>query len=95
MLDCKIKKFEDQTVFSTRVYKLNEDDQVPDEIELSISMNFIQNSAESDIDNISIRSQIDHQIQNQGTKESSGFLWKFFEYKILFMKLLKKMNEFL
>ena len=63
-------KFKYQTVFSARFDKQNEDDQVLDEIEFFINLNINNNLIESDIDNIDIKSQLEHQIQQQEMKDS-------------------------
>ena len=57
-------------MFSARFDKRAEDDQVLDEIEMYISLNIIQNSTESDIDIIDVRSELEKQIQNQEKKDS-------------------------
>ena len=44
-------------MFSARFYKLDEDDQVLDEIELYIILNIIRNLTEHVFDNVNIRSQ--------------------------------------
>ena len=63
-------KFKYHTLFSASFYKIIEEDQTNNEIELYINLNIIQNLTESDIDNIDVRSQLEHQIQNQEMKES-------------------------
>ena len=57
-------------LFSASFYKNNEEDQRNDEIELFINLNINNNLTESDIDNIDLKSQLEHQIQIQETKES-------------------------
>ena len=51
-------------------YKINEQDQRSDEIELNINLNINHKLTESAIDNIDVRSQLEHQIQVQETRES-------------------------
>ena len=58
-------KFNYNTFFSASFYKIIEKVQRINEIELSINLNINHNLTESDIDNIDVRSQIEHQIQNQ------------------------------
>ena len=62
-------KFNYHTLFSASFYKINEEDQRKNEIELYIHLKINNNLTESDIDNIDIRSQLEHQIQIQETKE--------------------------
>ena len=63
-----------RTVFSTRFDKQDEDDQVLDEIEIWIILNFNRNLTESDIDEIDVRPQLEQQIWNQESKDSG---WRF------------------
>ena len=74
-------KFINHILFSASIYKIKEEDQRSDEIELFFDLNINKNLTESDIDNIDIKSQLDHQIQIQETKESD---WIF--DKIIAMK---------
>ena len=67
-------KFKYQTVFSARFDKQNEDGQLLDEIELFINLNMNYNITQSDIDNIDIKSPLEHQIQKQEMKDSG---WRF------------------
>ena len=62
--------FKYHTLFSASFYKINEEDQRNNEIELYINLNINHNLTESDIDNIDVRSQLEHQIQNQKMKDS-------------------------
>ena len=62
--------FNYQTVFSARFDKQDEDNQVLDETELFINLNFIHNLTESDLDKIDFRSPVEHQIQQQEMKYS-------------------------
>ena len=64
-------KYKYHTLFSASLYKINEEDQRNNEIELYLNLNINHNLTESDIDNIDVRSQLEHQIQNQEMKESS------------------------
>ena len=63
-------KFKYHTLFSASFYKINEEDQRDNETELYINLKNNHNLTESDIDNIDVRSQLEHQIQIQETKES-------------------------
>ena len=79
-------KFKNPLSFSVSFYKINEEDQRNDEIELFINLNIIQNLTETDIDNIDIKSQLDCQIQIQETKESGWFSDKINSMKIRLYK---------
>ena len=67
-------KFKNQTVFSARLDKQDEDDRVLDEIDLYINLNIKRKTTQSDIDKIDVRYQSEYQIQNQESKYSC---WKF------------------
>ena len=77
-------KFKYHTLFSASFYKINEEDQRNNEIELYINLNIINNLTESDINNIDIRSQLEHRIQVQETKESGWIFDKINSMKISF-----------
>ena len=79
-------KFKYHTLFSASFYKINEEDQRNNEIELYINLEINNILTESDIDNIDIRSQIEHQIQIQDTKESGWIFDKSNSMKISFYK---------
>ena len=55
-------KFKDHILFSASFYKINEEDQRSDEIEIFINLNFNNNLTESDINNIDVKSQLEHQF---------------------------------
>ena len=74
------------TIFSASFYKSNEKDQRSDEIELFFKLNFNINLTESEIDNIDIKSQLEHQIQIQETKESGWIFGKILSLKISIYK---------
>ena len=78
--------FKYHTFFSVSFYKINEEDQRSDEIEIYINLNINNNLTESDIDNIDIESQLEHQIQVQETKESGWIFDKINSMKIKFYK---------
>ena len=77
-------KFKYHTIFSARFYEINEKDQRNNEIELYVNLNINHNLTQSDIDNIDVRSQLEHQIQIQETKESGWVLDKINSMKISF-----------
>ena len=79
-------KFKYHTLFSASFYKINEEDQRNNEIELYINLKNNKNLTESDIDNIDIRSQLEHQIQIQETKDSGWIFDKINSMKISFYK---------
>ena len=79
-------KFKYHTLFSASFYKINEEDQRNNEIELYINLNINHNLTESDIDNIDVRSQLEHQFQNQEMKESGWIFDKINSMKISFYK---------
>ena len=58
-------KFKYQTVFSSRLDKQDEDNQVLDEIDLFINFNINHNLTETDIKNIDVKSPLEHHIQQQ------------------------------
>ena len=66
--------FKYQTVFSARFDKQDEDNQVLDETELFINVKNNHNLTETDINNIDVRSPLEHQIQQQEMKDSG---WRF------------------
>ena len=80
-------KFKYHTLFSASFYKINEEDQRNNEIELYINLKINNNLTESDINNIDVRSQLVHQIQIQETKESGWIFDKINSMKISFIKL--------
>ena len=79
-------KFKYHTLFSASFYKINEEDQRYNEIELYMNLKINNNLTESDIDNIDIRSQFEHQIQIQETKESGWIFAKINSMKLSFYK---------
>ena len=79
-------KFKYHTFFSASFYKINEEDQRSNETELYMNLKINHNLTESDINNIDVRSQLEHQIQIQETKESGWFFDKINSMKISFYK---------
>ena len=67
-------KFKYQTVFSARVDKQDEDNQILDETELFINLNINHNLSETDIKNIDVVSPVEYQKQQQEMKDSG---WRF------------------
>ena len=82
-------KFKNHTLFSASFYKINEEDQSENEIELYMNLSINHNLTESDIDNIDVRSQLEHQIQKQEMKESSWIFDKINSRKISFYKTVE------
>ena len=79
-------KFKYHTLFSARFYKINEEDQRSNEIDLYINLNNNNNLTESDIDNIDNKSQLEHQIQVLETMETGGIFDRIISLKISFYK---------
>ena len=63
-------KFKYQTVVSARFVKQDENDQVLDETEFFINLNVYHKLTQTDIDNIDVKSPLQHQIQQQEMKDS-------------------------
>ena len=79
-------KFKYHILFSASFYKINEEDQRSDEIELFTNLNINNNLTETDINNIDVESQLEHQIQVQETKEPRWIFDKINSMKIRFYK---------
>ena len=79
-------RFKYHILFSASFYKINEEDQRSDEIEIFINSNIIKNLTETYIKNIDVLSQLEHQIQIQETKESGWIFDKINSMKIRFYK---------
>ena len=79
-------KFKYHILFSASFYKINEEDQRSDEIELFINLNIKNNLRETDNNNIDVRSELEHQIQIQETKESG---WLFDEINLMKIRFYK------
>ena len=82
-------KFKYQTVFSARFDKQDEDGQLLDEIEFFINLNIKYNITQSDIDNIDIKSPLEHQIQKQEMKDSGWRFDKINSMTIYFFKTIE------
>ena len=79
-------KFKYQTVFSERFDKQDEDNQALDETELFINLNIIHNLTESDLDEIKIKSPLEHQIQQQEIKDSGWAFDKIYSMTLYLQK---------
>ena len=79
-------KFKYHTLFSASFYKINEEDQRNNHIELYKNLKINNKLTESDIDNIDIRSQLEHQIQMQELKDSGWIFDKINSIKVSFCK---------
>ena len=79
-------KIKYHTLFSASFYKINEEDQRSDENEIYINLNININLTESDIDNIDIKSQLEHRIEIQKSKESGWVFDKINSMKVRFYK---------
>ena len=77
------------TLFSASFYKINEEDQRYNKIELYINLNITHKLTESDINNIDVRSQLENQIQIQETNESGWIFDKINSMKISFYKTVE------
>ena len=66
--------FKHQAFFSTRFDKQDEDNQLLDKTELFINFKINNTLTETDIDNIDVKSPLEHHIQLQGLKDSG---WRF------------------
>ena len=67
-------KYKYQRKFSARFDKQYEDSQVFDETELILNLNITHILTEIDLDNIDIKSPLEHQIRTQELKDSG---WRF------------------
>ena len=79
-------KFNYQTVFSATFDKQDEDNQVLDETEFFINLNFNHNLTESDLDKIDVRSPLEYQIQQQEMKDSGWIFDKVNSMTVYFHK---------
>ena len=86
-------KFKYHILFSASFYKINEEDQRSDEFELFIILNINNNLTETDLNNIDVKCQLEHQIQVQETKESGWIFDKNNSMEIRFYKT-EELNGF-
>ena len=75
-------KFKYHILFSVSFYKINEEDQRSDEIKLFIILNIKNSLTEIDIKNIDVKSQLEHQVETQETKESGWIIDKINSIKV-------------
>ena len=73
-------------LFSASFYKINEEDPRNDETEFFNNLNINNNLTETDVNNIDVKSQLEHQIQIQETNESGWIFDKINSMKIIFFK---------
>ena len=78
--------FKYHTLFSASFYKINEEDQRDDEIELNFNLNINDKLTETNYDNIDDKFQLKHQIQIQEPKKSGWIFDKINSMKIRFYK---------
>ena len=78
--------FKEHELFSASFYKINEEDQRSDEIELFICLNTNHNLTEFGINDIDVKPLLEHQIQIQGTKKSGRIFDRNNSMKIKFYK---------
>ena len=79
-------KIKYHTLISATFYKINEGDEKSDEIELFSTLNINHNLTETVIKNIDVKSQLEHQIQIEETKESGWIFDKIISMKIRFYR---------
>ena len=79
-------KFKYHTLFSASFYKIYEEDQRYNQIELYMNLKINNNLTESDIDIFDVRSQLEKQFQIQELKESGWLFDKINSMKISFYK---------
>ena len=68
-------EFNYHSFFSTNFYRINEEDQRSDETEFFTNLNTKHNLTETDIDNIDVKSQLEHQIQIRKKTKESGCMF--------------------
>ena len=79
-------KFHYQVVFSALIEKMNEFGYIENKIEMYISLKINHTLTKSDLDNLTINSQVESQIENQQMKESGWILDKLNSMTIYFYK---------
>ena len=62
-------KFKFHILFSASFHKINEEDQRSAETEIFITLNINHNLKETDLNNIDVMSQLEHEFQIQETRE--------------------------
>ena len=81
-------KFKNQTVFSARFDKQDENNLLLDETELFINLNINHNLTQTDINNIDVVSPFEHQKQQQEMNDSGRRFDKINSMTVYFMKLM-------
>ena len=76
-------------LFSASFHKIYEEDQRSDETDFFEILNINHNLTEADTNNIDVKSQLEHQIQFQETKESGWIFDKFISMKRRFYKTVE------
>ena len=79
-------KFKYHTIFSPNFYRIKEKHRRNIDIQININSNINHKLTESDIDIIGVRSQLEHQVQIEETKESGWIFDNFNSMKISFYK---------
>ena len=77
-------KFKNHTLSSASFLKINKNGQKSNVSELYINLNTNHNLTEYDIDDIDIKSRLEHQLQIQQTKESGWIMDKTSSRKVTF-----------
>ena len=77
-------KFKYHILFSASFYRINEEDQRVNENELVINLKINNNLTENNMNDTHVKSQLEHQIQIQETKESGWIFDKINSMKIRF-----------
>ena len=77
-------EYKKHIIFSASFYNIIYEDHRKNEITFRINLKIIHNLPEFDIRNIDIKSQLEHQIQIQETRESGGIVDKINSMKISF-----------
>ena len=83
-------KFKYHTLFSASFYEINEEGQRSDEIELYINLKINLNLSETEINNIDVKSHLEHQFQIQEQRKVVGILIKVIQRKENVIKLMIK-----
>ena len=80
-------------LFSATFIKITEEDQRKDKTELYFNLNFKHNLTETEIKNIDVKSQLEHQNQIQEKKENVWIFDKIISMKIRFIKQEKQIDQ--
>ena len=87
--------FEFQRAFSARFVKQDEEDQVLEELELYINLNFNRNLTETDIDHIDVRSQLGSRFRIKSQKIVVADLINLIPWQYISIKFLNWMDQVL